>query len=600
MSVQAGVAGLLKGSQVARFALPAPTTSTASSSEEPAPAVSASTLSPGHHAAPHASQPPPHKTPEGLTPPFPASSSPPSLVSASGQQSQDSHTAGTASGSLAQIGAADSRLQASTSASGSLAPLVEGPPSSQQAPSEVQAPASQFADQAVPVRSASSPLQSQQQQSPASTTAGDEATAEAVEEGSSVVASESKKAAGSTKRRSTSREDQAVPAEADTSPATAESLHTGSQPQLEAAGAQPVSTSGWSDEATAGSAETTMQQPGESSASEAGHASGGQRQGPMDRGALDRGHTSTDAVTPSTLTDTEAELDDSSVAGDKPQGEPEADSTDAAMVDSQGPTPLDVPPADAFPAARSASGLAPIDEAGLNESQHAQQEALQQAGTEQAVGKLLQGSAQGFGSNPVLLSDDAHLQQQQQQQPPLPPARPVASVTKDTSSSSRQDGSDASEGPLAGGVASEPAASQQQTQVPSSRATLPSTAGGHMTGTSEARGSSQQHRHQAAAAAGAVDAAKPAGSQREGTCREVPAAANGSRVAKVSSNEAAAEASSTQAVPSSAAAGDANRYLNESQQEKEPEARVLSPKGSSKSRQNLEMKRQQTSFNPLG
>ena len=52
-------------------------------------------------------------------------------------------------------------------------------------------------------------------------------------------------------------------------------------------------------------------------------------------------------------------------------------------------------------------------------------------------------------------------------------------------------------------------------------------------------------------------------------------------------------------LPSSASNVDADKSPNESQKQ-QTESRVLSPKASSKTRQNVEMKRQQTSFNPLG
>lgn len=100
----------------------------------------------------------------------------------------------------------------------------------------------------------------------------------------------------------------------------------------------------------------------------------------------------------------------------------------------------------------------------------------------------------------------------------------------------------------------------------------------------------------AALALGGVDSplASPQGEEKRGVAPAVPA----TRVPTVSSG-APSEATRSHAASSSATARDANKRLNESQ-EKETEAQVLSPKGSLKSRQTVEMKRQQTSFNPLG
>ena len=549
-SVQAGVVGLLKGSQVTRFALPAPEASTAASS---APAVpvqtslsAASSSSPVQHAQPAtsqlppagtplASQPPPARTPKHPTPTpqsqHEASSSaatPPALASTSGQQSRYPHKADDVSSVSAQTDSATSRTQAGASTSG-----VKGTASSEPASTERQPPASQRTDQAKSdsvkpdsVQPAPSMVQPRQQQQPPASTAAaaaaaDGASADAGNAGSSAALGNSGEAAIAPQQTqsqgSAHIEDQSGPVEIVTTGAG------GSEPQLEAAGAEPGSALRAFDRDPAHSAQEAEQPPAESSESEAGSALQDQ-QAQSDQEAHPDAHaksqTRTAASELTTNADTDAEADSS--LRNKAEGKQEVASVSNAVRDP--------------------------------------------AGTSE--GSMLSGK--------------------KQQMPSVTP--PVLACQEIISNRSMQEGLLIPEEPLTG-AASTSAASSKQTQ-------------GQVTGTegpsasSTAVESTSGKRAGAGPASGGVNLPKPPASLKGEEKRGVAPAEPASRVSTVRS-DTPSEASRPYAASSSATARDVNQHLNESQ-EKETEAQVLSPKGSSKSRQTVEMKRQQTSFNPLG
>lgn len=287
---------------------------------------------------------------------------------------------------------------------------------SEQAPTETQPTASQGADQAVKADSdgPNSPMvQPQLQLSPPLTAAADEATAEAVNAAASSVASgTSGKTATSpqqseSQRLVTQTEGESGSAEAVASDA-AESPVGGSQPQHQAAGAEPASASRLSDRDPAHSAQEGEQQPmAESSESEAGSASQ-EQQAQFDQEAhADVGkssHARADAAELSTCTDTDAQVGSSPVPEDSAEDKQELASTSSTVTAGGGSSeqtqedcrPLHEPSADGSPAARSASQLASDDQAGRDESQQQTGQGVQQQvqqDTKQAADELLQSSA---------------------------------------------------------------------------------------------------------------------------------------------------------------------------------------------------------------
>lgn len=619
-SAQAGVVGLLKGSQVARFALPAPEASTAASSSPAVPA-SSSPVQYVHPTTPQlgtpagtpiVSQPPPAKTPKD---PAPKSSSQheaassasthSSLASASGQQSRHPHRANDVSSTSAQTDSAIPGTQAGASTSGRPVSHLKSPPLSEQASTERQLTASHPADQAVSitsdpvkadsVRPAFSMDQPQEQQQPAASSAMDGSSAGAVNVGFPVGVGDSDEAAiapqvgqseGSAHIEGGSGAAETVASD------TAGSPVGRSESQREAAGAELGSASRPFDRAPAHSTREAEQAPIESSDSEAGSALRDQhaRLDPEADADVQTRSPTVQRIT-SELTGTDAQVDSSLVPGNKSEGKQQVASlsnaargSDGTQEGSKDHMSLHDSPADASTAAGSASEPPSGDQAGPDESElqggEAAQQQLQQV-TEQAAAELLQSSAQRT-------DHDAVLSGRGQQMPSVRP--PVLAREEDISKRSMQEGSVTSE-EAPRGAASTSAAPSKQTQgdVAGAEGSLaPSTAVEFTSGKQAA----------AMPASGKVDSPKPPASLEGEENRSVAPTVPPSRVSTVRS-DAPFDASRSSAVSSSATARSANKHLNESQ-EKETEAQVLSPKGSVKSRQTVEMKRQQTSFNPLG
>ena len=609
--VQAGVVGLLKGSQVARFALPAPEASpapfTAASSAPAVPAPSPPSAASGHQVDdPSAPRPPPGTTPKhptSATPtqhePASSASTPPSVASTSAQQPREAHSSDVVPSASAQTGAADARSQASASISGSLSSHVKDTP---KASAETQPTASQGAEPSVSIRPDSSSVQPQQRQQSYSNASADEGIAEAVNADSSSALGHGKKAAKTQEPNQVGvaqSEGHVGPAEAVASDTAGSSVH-GGETQLEAAGTEPASDSRKLERAH-GAEE--QEQPGESPASESGSAlteqqpHSGQE---TDPDVHTRGDTSSDAIDPSAPTDADAESDRSLVPQDKAEGKHGVASISNAVMDpgggsegSRDRTCLHGPSPDSSSTALSASQLASDDQAGPDESEQQRCQGAQQQVQQVSQQATAPSSAQA--TNPILSSQDAGQGQQQQ-----PPATPPAAVPKEVSSSqSVQQESDPSEAIPAAASSSQASVQQTEGRLAVIRAPAASlTAAVKHTAGRKAEGLSQT-REQAVPGSGAVDSVKlPA----DAVTGEEPGVASGmhaSRVSTVSRTYALSEATRSHAAASSASARDANRQVNELQ-DKKTEAHVLSPKGTSKSRQTAEMKRQQTSFNPLG
>lgn len=613
--MQAGVVGLLKGSQVARFALPAPQVSAAAPSvPAQTPSSVGSSSAPTQHAHPITPQPPPagpatvSQPPPAKPPTDPTStplaqhaaassgSSPASLPFTSSQQ-QDPPIDKNASTASALTDAASTRGQATASTSGEAPPQVKDPALSEQAPLETQPTGSQGAAHSVKADSVvpdSSVVEPQPQMSPPLTAAGDEATAEADSAAaSSVVLGGSGETAitpqqSQSQRLVTQTEGESGPAETVASDAAG----APAEPQHEAAGAEPGNASRPSspERDPAQNAQAAEQPPTESSESETRSASR-QQQAQFDQEAhadvCEGSHAGTDAAELSTSTDTHARVGSSLVPETNAEDKQELASTSGTATGAAGSskqtqedhTSLHEPSADGSPAAQSASRLASDDQAGPDESQQeagqGAQQQVQQV-TKQAADELLQSSAGptdhdavGPGTErrtpavrpPVVAHEDSMNNRGMLQAPVTVEESPSGAATKQT-----QGQVAAPEGPLAYLATAD--------ESPASR------------------------RAAAAPVTGGVGSLKPPaspwGEEKHGTTPAVP----GTRVSTVSSG-APSEATRSHAASSSASARDANKHLNESQN-KETEARVLSPKGSLKSRQTVEMKRQQTSFNPLG
>ena len=617
-SVQAGVVGLLKGSQVARFALPAPEASTAASSAPAVPAQASSaaassssvqyahpvTPQPPPAGTPTASQPPPAKTPKDATATpqsqqeaASSAATPPALASTSGQQSRYPHTADDVCHVSAQTDSATSRTQAGASTSGQPLSHVKGAASSEQASTEGQPAASQIADQAKSdsakpdsVRPAPSKVQPQQQQQPPASSAAaaaDEASAEAVNAGSAALGNSGEAA------RSPQQSQSQAPAQIEVQSGLAETVASdtagspvvGSEPQLEAAGAKPGSASRAFERDLAHSAQEAEQPPAESSEPGTGSAlqdQQAQSDQEADPDVQARSQTGTGTSELTTRTGTGAEAD-SCLTENKAEGDQEVPSMSRAVRGPAGPSKeskdhmsLHDPSADASIAAGSASKQASGDQAGpeMQGGRGAQQK-VQQV-TERAAAELLQSSVSDH---------DAMLSGKEQQMPSVRP--PVLAREEIISNRSMQE---TSEEPPRGAVSTSPASSKQsQGQVAGDEGRSASSTAVESTSGKQAK---------AVPASSGVDLPNPPASLKGKEKHSAAPAVPASRVATVRS-DAPSAASRSHAVSSSATARNTSKHPNESQ-EKEIEAQVLSPKGSSKSRQTVEMKRQQTSFNPLG
>ena len=619
--MQAGVVGLLKGSQVARFALPAPdsSSSTAPSSATAVPAQKSSSAEsssapaqnphptspqPPPAGPPTASQPPPATTPKDPTSTPPSqhdaastpAATPASLASTSGQQSRDPHldphNASTASTQTA------SRGQARASTSGTPPPQAKDAASSEQAPIEAQPTGSQGADQAGKADSigpTSSMVQPQIQLSPPHRAAADQASAEAVTAAaaSSVYLGDSGKTATAPQQRQSQRlvtqpEDQSG-SDAAGSPAR------GSEgPQHEAAGAKPGTASRppVPDRDPAQNAQEAEQPLAESSESGAGPASQqqqAQRHQEAHADVHEGSHAGVHAAEVSISTDTDARVDSSLVAEDSAEDKQELAPTGGTVTGAgcsgeetreEDSTSLNE---DGSPAAGSASNLASDDRARPDESQHAQQagpsgQQQVQRVPEQAADVLLQSSARRTDRDAILLPGE-----EQRTSSVTPPV--VAHENHGISNPSMLQASPTVEVPPSGA-----ATKQTQRQVAATE--------GPSASSSSAVGSTINRRAAAASAPSGGDSLRPPASTENEGQRGTAPALPGTEVSTVSSG-APSEAASSHATSSSAPGRDANTHLNESQK-KETDAQVLSPKGSLKSRQTVEMKRQQTSFNPLG
>ena len=358
--------------------------------------------------------------------------------------------------------------------------------------------------------------------------------------------------------------------------------------QLEAAGAELWSASRLFAEDPALSAPEAEQPPADSSESEAGPASQheqAQSDQEADPDVHARNQARTGASELTTRTDTGAEVDSSLVPGNQAEGKQEVASMSKAVgrtagtsQGSQDHLSLHVPPADSSTAAGSASkppsgGQVGPDESELQGGQGAQQRTQQL--TEPAAAELLQSSSQRT-------HHDAMLSGKEQQVPSVTP--PASAHEQMISNRSMQEGSLTAEEPPKGAAS---------TSVASSKLTQAQVAGAEGPSTVDSTSGRQ------AAAASASDSPKPPASVKGQETRGFAPAVVASGVSTVR-QDAPSEAGRPHAVPSSSAtARNANKNPNESQEE-ETEAQVLSPKGSFKSRQTVEMKRQQTSFNPLG